>query len=271
MDNIKDILVLTKDADTTYDGLGTSAYSEGKIKYDAEASRLNVNAKEIEFEAKVPVEAGEKTWIAFLVVDVNGSYAITNPYWVVGEGSGANFDDINADAWYAPYVKALVEEEVITGYPDNTFRPENNVTRAEFAKMVYKYAPKAEETKDVEFKDVTNDKWYYESVMYMAENGYINGYPDGTFKPDANISRAEICTILSNIYGDLTATTEASFSDVQENQWFYDAVMNLANAGYVNGMGDGIFAPDSLATRAQAAKFIYVAVNDGKILLNEVE
>ena len=47
--------------------------------------------------------------------------------------------------------------------------------------------------------------------------------------------------------------------------------MNLANAGYVNGMGDGIFAPDSLATRAQAAKFIYVAVNDGKILLNEVE
>ena len=62
--------------------------------------------------------------------------------------------------------------------------------------MVYKYAPKAEETKDVEFKDVTNDKWYYESVMYMAENGYINGYPDGTFKPDANISRAEICTIL---------------------------------------------------------------------------
>ena len=103
-----------------------------------------------------------------------------------------------------PYVKALVEEEVITGYPDNTFRPENNVTRAEFAKMVYKYAPKAEETKDVEFKDVTNDKWYYESVMYMAENGYINGYPDGTFKPDANISRAEICTILSNIYGDLT-------------------------------------------------------------------
>lgn len=271
LDNIKDILVLTKDADTTYDGLGTSAYSEGKIKYDAEASRLNVNAKEIEFEAKVPVEAGEKTWIAFLVVDVNGSYAITNPYWVVGEGSGANFDDINADAWYAPYVKALVEEEVITGYPDNTFRPENNVTRAEFAKMVYKYAPKAEETKDVEFKDVTNDKWYYESVMYMAENGYINGYPDGTFKPDTNISRAEICTILSNIYGDLTATTEASFSDVQENQWFYDAVMNLANAGYVNGMGDGIFAPDSLATRAQAAKFIYVAVNDGKILLNEVE
>ena len=111
----------------------------------------------------------KKTWIAFLVVDVNGSYAITNPYWVVGEGSGANFDDINADAWYAPLCESTCGRRSHYRLSRQHIPSENNVTRAEFAKNGLQHAPKAEETKDVEFKDVTNDKWYYESVMYMAE------------------------------------------------------------------------------------------------------
>ncbi|MEE0777112.1 MAG: S-layer homology domain-containing protein [Bacillota bacterium] len=269
--NIKDILVLTKDADSDYEALGTSMYTEQYLQYDKKASRLNVNAKEIDFSAKVPVAAGENTWVAFMVIDINGNYAITNPFWIVDESPVSSFKDVDPNAWYAPYVQAMVADGVINGYADGTFKPDSNVTRAEFAKMFYQYAPKADKAKDTTFKDVKKGQWYYEAVTYMAQNGYINGYPDGTFKPNNKITRAEIATIITNIYGDLKATTDITFSDVKQGQWFYDAVMNLAEAGYVGGMGNGIFAPNDNATRAQAAKFIYVAVNNGKILLNEVQ
>ena len=247
-------------------------YTDKYLKYDAEASQLGVNQREFEFNAEITLnDEAYNTWVAFMFIDVNGNYAITNPYWLVVDTSEMTFSDVPADAWYAPFVLQLVEEEIINGYPDGTFRPDGEVTRAEFAKMVANYAPKVTETKEVSFSDVKEGDWYYEAVTYMAANGYINGYPDSTFKPDDKISRAEVCTILTNIYGDLTATTEASFTDVTSDKWFYKAVMNLANAGYVNGMGNGIFAPDDNTTRAQAVKFIYVAENDGKILLNEAE
>lgn len=112
--------------------------------------------------------------------------------------------------------------------------------------------------------------WYYDAVMLLASEGYINGYPDGTFKPDAKITRAEMSAIISNICGDLKVAAQKSFNDVTSDQWFYDEVMNLANAGYLEGYPDGTFKPDNNATRAEASKLVFVALNNG-YLLNEAE
>lgn len=271
--NIKDILVLTKDADTDYEGAGlpASMYTEQYVKYDKEASRLNVNAKEIDFNAKVALPKGESTWVAFMVIDENGNYAITNPYWVQNEARVSSFSDVNPDAWFAPYVNALTAEKIIKGYGDNTFRPQNNITRAEFATLMAAIAPEAKDKKEVSFSDVAKGSWYYDSVVYMAENGYIQGYGNNSFKPQKNITRAEISTILTNVYGNLGGSGKTTFTDVKAESWYYEAVMNLAKAGYINGFEDGSFRPDENATRAQAAKMVYVAKYGGKVLLNDAE
>ncbi|MEE0776225.1 MAG: S-layer homology domain-containing protein, partial [Bacillota bacterium] len=278
---IKDILVLSESADTDYTAAGKTLYTDKYLKYDAKASKLDVNKKELTFDAKVAIKDRDITWVAFMVIDVNGNYAITNPYWVVEDTNAIDgFSDVPADAWYAPFVLLLAETGIIDGYPDGTFKPDREVTRAEFAKMMCAMwiedqpedAPDltAASAAKVSFPDVKESDWFYAYVMALAEEGIVNGYPDGTFKPNGKITRAEIATVISNYCGDLKVVAKKNFSDVKQGQWFYDSVMNLANAGYIDGMGNGIFAPNDNATRAQASKFVYVALNDG-FLLNEVQ
>ena len=251
-------------------------YTDQYLKYDAEASQLGVNQREFEFNAEITLnDEAYNTWVAFMFIDVNGNYVITNPYWLVVDTSEMTFSDVPVDAWYAPFVLQLVEEEIINGYPDGTFRPDGEITRAEFAKMMsfavsVTAVSVTEDAKDVSFSDVQEGAWYYDAVMRLASEGYINGYPDGTFKPDAKITRAEMSAIISNICGDLKVAAQKSFNDVTSDQWFYDEVMNLANAGYLEGYPDGTFKPDNNATRAEASKLVFVALNNG-YLLNEAE
>ena len=273
---IKDVLVLSQDADTDYVDAGKTLYTDQYLKYDAEASQLGVNQREFEFNAEITLnDVAYNTWVAFMFIDVNGNYAITNPYWLVVDTSEMTFSDVPVDAWYAPFALQLVEEEIINGYPDGTFRPDGEITRAEFAKMMsfavsVTAVSVTEDAKDVSFSDVQEGAWYYDAVMRLASEGYINGYPDGTFKPDAKITRAEMSAIISNICGDLKVAAQKSFNDVTSDQWFYDEVMNLANAGYLEGYPDGTFKPDNNATRAEASKLVFVALNNG-YLLNEAE
>lgn len=282
LSGIQDVIVLSNFGDKTYTyaGKADDAATDEEFTinnvyrvYSADQLGGNANEATLNFTANIP--EGESGYFAFMVVDKNEyqMYAITNPYWVQSDAAPA-FTDVDPNSWYAPYVETLAAEGIITGYKDGTFRPQNDISRAEFCKLMAGILPKdAPSDKEAKFSDVVEGSWYYDAVMTMAKAGYIQGYGNDTFAPNKEITRAEISTIIYNVFkADLKVNKpDVSFTDVKEGQWFYDAVMALAKAGYVNGKGDDLFAPNEEATRAQAAKFIFVAATGGETILNTVQ
>ena len=250
---IKDILVLTEYADAEYEDFTGSDFTYGRsVQYDADASKLNVGKNETTFTYTAEVPKGEFSWVAFLVVDVNGNFAITNPYWIAN-----TFSDVDLESWYAAAVTNVQQAGLIEGYGDNTFRPEGDITRAEFASIMYKLmANENDEAAEASsFTDVSDKHWAKEAIDYLAAKGIVNGYPDGTFRPDAKITRAEIAQIFYNAFG--WSEFVKHFDDVQPGVWYYDAVTALATVGLVNGYPDNSFLPNNNARRCEVAQIIY--------------
>ena len=110
----------------------------------------------------------------------------------------------------------------------------------------------------IKFRDVIGH-WAEKEILFLAEQGWISGYSDGTFKPNNTVTRAQAAKIISNFLG-LTPTKEKiTFSDVNENHWALDFINLVAQHKIMNGLGDGRFAPDATVTRAQMAQILYNA------------
>ena len=125
-------------------------------------------------------------------------------------------------------VKALAAAGVINGYEDGSFKGHNDVTRAEFVKLLAA-ALKLEAVKDAEanFSDI-NDHWAAEWIKTFVSKGYIVGYPDGTFRPEAKITRAEMVVVITRVAGTVDAENAVNFADVTEDHWAYDYIMKAA-------------------------------------------
>lgn len=100
--------------------------------------------------------------------------------------------------------------------------------------------------------------WAESVIAKWSDNGIINGFPDGSFRPNDTVTRAQLAVILDNIFKFVTKS-DVNFSDVEGNEWFADAVAKCSQAGIINGNPDGTFAPNNPVTREQAAKMIAVA------------
>ena len=170
------------------------------------------------------------------------------------------FSDVPESHWAFNAVTSLAEKYILNGYYDGTFKPENNITRGEFAKIIVSATKSFDVNAESSFSDVSKDDWYYSYVSTAFKLGYITGYPDGTFKPEANISRADICTIVNRV---LKANPDGSVSAFTDDwsipSYARDSVYALAAKGIINGYSDGSFNPTAQATRAQTAKIIYSA------------
>ena len=139
------------------------------------------------------------------------------------------------------------------GYPDLTFGPDRNMTRAEVTMMfarLLKDRPEANKVYAMPYSDVTKADWYAYAVSYMTENKLIMGYPDGTFKPNSPISRAEFAAIASR-FDQLKPGLSLPFNDVKAGHWAYDVIASAADKGWVNGYPDGSFKPENKITRAE--------------------
>lgn len=139
------------------------------------------------------------------------------------------------------------------GYPDLTFGPDRNMTRAEVTMMfarLLKDRPEANKVYTMPYTDVTKADWYAYAVSYMTENKLITGYPDGTFKPNSPISRAEFAAIASR-FDQLKTGLSLPFNDVKAGHWAYDVIASAADKGWVNGYPDGSFKPENKITRAE--------------------
>ncbi len=140
----------------------------------------------------------------------------------------------------------------IAGYPDGTVRPDNNMTRAEVAVMFTKLMPAYNSNLryGYSFSDVSSGKWYTNAIGFMSQMGIVAGYEDGTFRPDAFITRAEFATIAAK-FDNLTKSSEITFVDVPKTHWAYNSIALAAAKGWVAGYEDGTFAPDRYITRAE--------------------
>ena len=138
----------------------------------------------------------------------------------------------------------------LSGYPDGSFRPGNNMTRAEVAQMFYNLLLDKDVAITVSFKDVKKDSWYETAVHTLASLGIITGIGNDQFAPERAITRAEF-TAIAMRFAKLDTTGINIFSDVTENDWFYDYVVGSIQYGWITGYEDGTFRPNHTISRAE--------------------
>ena len=144
--------------------------------------------------------------------------------------TGISFSDVKSDAWYANAVSYAKEKGYISGYEDGTFKPDNTITRAEFAVMTANYLGLTPVESNSLFSDVTYDFWANGYINAMTAAEKLNGYEDGTFRPNNTITRAEAVTMMNKALrrnSDANAI-ENPFSDVSPSHWAYNQIIESA-------------------------------------------
>lgn len=152
-----------------------------------------------------------------------------------GTSGATKFSDASDD-WYSKAINYVVGKGLISGYPNGTFKPNESITRAEFAQMISGYI-KNEKAGSSDFKDV-KDHWAKDAIDKLYGNKNVTGYPDGSFKPNAKITRAEAVTILNSVFNrntnknslnNVNTSSLNKFSDVNEGFWAYYNILDAAN------------------------------------------
>lgn len=180
---------------------------------------------------------------------------------------GTRFADVQG-SWAESCISSLAQQQVISGYPDGSFRPDAPVSRAEFAAMVNKAFPNAERSRSAtQFADVTPGYWAYNSIRVATETGFLSGYPGNIFRPNQNIPRAQVLVALANglnfnAQGPVELTLNNNFDDANAipdyarspiaaatNQ---QLVVNYPNVRSLN--------PNQLASRGEVAAFLCQAM-----------
>ncbi len=163
--------------------------------------------------------------------------------------------------WAKDQINKMISTGVITGYADGSFRPDNSITRAEFMAIInraYNFTNEA----DVSYKDVSNGAWYTKTLKQAKAAGYINGYDDGTMKPDNLITRQEAAVVITKVANiAANVTSFKNFSDASSlPEWSKKAVKATYDNGIMSGYPDGTFKADSNLTRAEAVTLLSKAL-----------
>jgi hypothetical protein len=186
--------------------------------------------------------------------------------------SGAvRFPDVPGDHPYNSSVEALAIEGVVTGNPDGNFYPARPVNRAEFLTMLYRANKKTATAVSVScFSDVKASEWYANVVCDAVAEGFVNGYPDGAFRPEQSVNRVEALKMLYKVFGlgiltgDDADLSSEDFTDIQAGAWY----TTFVSSSYRNGLlpvagyqSSGKFYPTNPLLRGEAAAYIWRAMN----------
>lgn len=177
------------------------------------------------------------------------------------------FSDVPSGYWAEGFIRELAQREVIAGFPDGTFRPNEPVTRAQFAAMVRNAFNRPAERGAINFVDVPSSYWAFSAIQESYRTGFLSGYPGNVFRPNQNIPRVQVLVSLAN---GLDYSVNTSVESVLQ-QYYNDAsaipdyarssvaaatdrqiVVNYPNVRFLN--------PNQTATRADVAAFIYQAL-----------
>jgi hypothetical protein len=193
--------------------------------------------------------------------------------------SRQTFNDTHSGDWYYDDVKELSARGIVKGYEDKSFKPNNQITRAEFLIMVLRASGNdnfdnnsgfLDEYPQSNFKDVKTSDWFHKAVEEGTSNGLIKGYSDNSFHPNSPITRAEATALLNKMikfkYGeDISLPVRAfsdPFSDVKPSDWYYEDVQRIYGYSIIDGDSNGTsFSPNRYLNRAEASKIINKTLN----------
>lgn len=154
--------------------------------------------------------------------------------------------------WAEDVITKWIEKGLASGYSDGTFRANASISRAEFMKLVNN-AFKLTQEAEIDYTDVTEGKWYVNTIKIAKAAGYINGYQDGTVRPDAPITREEAATIITKITNlSLNEKAIEGFKDKDQIKWSKGYIGAVTTAKYMVGFPDGTFKPLNNITRGEA-------------------
>ncbi|MBR7032686.1 MAG: CotH kinase family protein [Clostridia bacterium] len=183
------------------------------------------------------------------------------PATALPASAAAPFSDVAPDAWYYGAVNEAYEKGLVEGRSARIFDPKGSVTRAEFVTVLSRMAG-ADVTgagKNAAFSDVKPSDWFFDFVGWGKAAGLVTGYPDGTFAPDAPITRAETAALIARFIRiskyRILPDPDASdpFSDVSESDWFYPGVDAVRKCAILFGKENGRFAPGDRTLRSELA------------------
>lgn len=173
------------------------------------------------------------------------------------------FTDINSVPWAADSIKALIDEGIISGYPDNTVKPEKTITREEFASLLIRAFGFKTELTESPFADVQNDAWYATAIITAKDKGIVSGVDAENFGIGSTITREDMCTM---IYRAMQASRMSAsekydayqFADEADiSTYAKEAINVLYKAGIISGVSDTEFAPKTEVNRAMAARVLH--------------
>ena len=192
-------------------------------------------------------------WLGCLVI------AIVVALNVQTKASAQTFTDVGPNHSYQDIIQDMQARGFINGYPDGTFRPNNNITRAHVAVLLDKVLPLEAKTNEViRYKDVPPSHTYYKEIMKASQAGIFSGDPKGNFNPNAPITRKQMAKVLDLAF-ELNIETSVHFPDV-EYDWGYMHIQALYSNGVTTG-NNGYFNPNAPVTRAHYATFLHRALN----------
>ena len=190
-----------------------------------------------------------------VTANADGTYTFTMP--ARGVTVEANFTRAIADpedTGVSGWLETGDHIVYMIGDDHGDFRPDANITRAEVVQMFYRLLLDQDVPVTEHFDDVPADAWYAHPVEVLASLGIVKGVGNDKFAPERAITRAEFAAIAARFAQ--AAATGASFTDVPETHWAYGEITTAASYGWVTGIGGGLFAPDRLITRGEAAAMV---------------
>ena len=234
----------------------------GKILFEI----LAAGSSDVKLRGTVTLAYGETAKKVELsgVMTVTGSGAGGNGGGnVVNPPSNTGLSDISGVEWAREAIEYLHKNKIISGYEDNTFRPDNSITREEFAAIAVRAFGLSKDGAEADFSDTVRGEWYYPFVASAAVSGAISGKDDGSFGVGETITRQDMCTILVRIADGMGTNLGEKYERLEfvDNAEIADyaaaAVTALQRAGIINGTGDNMFSPQGEVSRAMAAKAVY--------------
>jgi len=195
--------------------------------------------------------------IGFFVHSSDDPDVNTRPYLRV---ELISFIDVLPEFWAYDYIMAIDDADITSGYPDGTYRPTENVSRAQMAAFIiraefgedFSYSPTPH------FSDISDTHWAFKYIQKMYDEGITTGYPDGTYRPSENVTRAQMATfIIRALFGDdFDYELSPHFSDIPDTHWAFKYIQKMYDEGITTGYEDGTYRPAQNVSRAQMATFI---------------
>ncbi|MBU8881109.1 S-layer homology domain-containing protein [Bacillus sp. FJAT-29790] len=169
------------------------------------------------------------------------------------------FHDVDESHWAYPIVNKLAKEDLVLGYENSYFMPQDNITRAEVAAMLAEAFSLKMNNRSGNFPDVSSNHWAVGVVNAVFEKGIFKGNGANQFKPSDSLTRGQMAAIISRAYNLKAPASPKTFTDVDSSHWAYEDVQKLAASGITTGYNDGSFKPEEFVTRSQFAAFLYRA------------